>query len=76
MSQNNRGQQATTKTPFQRMVARIAAALEKDNEPKHPGVIMNYQPKEYDYGGYSDPMTDDQTPDFIRRDNEGWQVLK
>lgn len=55
----------------------VRAKLDKENEPKHPGVIMDYGARGVDDGaGYGDPMIDDRTPDFVKRDNEGWQVLK
>lgn len=76
MNPNNRGQQATTKpTLVERIIKRLTQRIEADGEPKHPGVIMSYDAKEYDYGGYSDPMIDDR-PDFIKEDERGWQVLK
>lgn len=56
------------KSTAQAIIERLLKRLESDNEPKHPGVIMEYPAKEYDPGGYADPMRDDR-PDFVKRDD-------
>jgi hypothetical protein len=67
---------ATTKTPFQRFVDRLVKRIETEGEPQHPGVIMNYEARGVDDGaGYSDPMIDDR-PEWLKREDEGWTVLK
>lgn len=77
MQQKQSTQPVTTKpTPFQRLVAAIAARIERENEPQHPGVIVDYSGRGIDDGGgYGDPMIDTR-PSFIIEDEKGWERLK
>lgn len=77
MNLNTKSAQATTKpTVIERIIKRLTARIEADNEPKHPGVIMSYERGVIDDGaGYGDPMIDTR-PEWIRRDEEGWTPLK
>lgn len=59
----------------QAIIKRLTQRMEAENEPKHPGVITNYEARQYDDGEYGDPMIDTR-PDFVRRDDEGWARLK
>lgn len=67
---------ALKQTPFQRMVARIAAALEKDNEPKHPGVMMPANDVHVDDAGGYGNVDEDTRPEFVKEDERGWTRLK
>lgn len=52
----------------------VRSKIERENEPKHPGVIMRYEARGVDDGDYGDPHVDTR-PDWIKEDEKGWRRL-
>ena len=58
-------------TVLERLIARLQAALEKEDEVKHPGILMSSDPARVDDGGGYSGQVDDR-PDFVKADEIGW----
>ena len=64
---------ANTDTPAQRFIKRLLKKWADDQIPLgYEGYTALDQHGAIDSDGYSDPMRD-ETPDFIKKDDEGWQ---
>ncbi len=55
-------------------ITKLITRLTTEGESKHPGVLMRGEQAGIDDGGgYSGEF--DGRPDFVRKDDEGWQRL-
>lgn len=66
--------QARTRARLQAFISRITRQIEERGDTEAPGVVFRDRRVWIANGQYGDPHAGNE-PDFVRRDNEGWEKL-
>lgn len=56
-----------------KLAAKIMQLWKTDDEIKYPGIIFRNDEPEW-RGGYG-VSQDDSVPDFVKKDNDGWDII-